>query len=403
MKHPLRIVVLGYLVRCPLGGMAWHHLQYVAGLARLGHQVWFVEDSGDDPWAACYDPSRGTTDADPSYGLEFARNAFELLGLPDCWAYFDAFESRWHGPRREDIEAVCAGADLLINLSGSNPLRPWTAGISRRIYLDTDPVFTQVRHLADDRRRRLAAAHNVFFTFGENITRPGHGIPDDGFPWQPTRQPVVLDLWPQGSGIGDGRFTTVMQWDNSIQDVPRQFEGRRYGRKAESFAAYADLPMRCDATFEIGLGGKDAPRGRLGNLGWILRDPLEVTRDPSTYREFIAASLAEFSVAKEGYVTARSGWFSERSAAYLASVRPVVVQDTGFTDWLDTDGGVLAFKDLDEACAAVEDVMARYEFHCHQARRVAACYFDSTTVLRSLLDRVMGAEPVTMGRNSTAK
>ncbi|NNM28699.1 MAG: hypothetical protein HKO57_04210, partial [Akkermansiaceae bacterium] len=291
---------------------------------------------------------------------------------------------------------------LVINLSGSNVLRPWTAGIPRRVYLDTDPVFTQVRNLHDEQRRGLTAAHNAFFTFGENIDRPGHGIPEDGFPWQPTRQPVVLDLWPPGPGPGDGPFTTVMQWDNSIQDVPRQFEGRRYGRKAESFEPYAGLPGRCGATFEIALGGADAPRERLEKLGWVLRDPLEVTRDPTTYREFLAASRAEFSVAKEGYVTARSGWFSERSAAYLASGRPAVVQDTGFTDWLEADGGVLAFTDLDEACAAVEEVTARYEFHCREARRVAASYFDSGKVLPSLLERAMSPDSAIAGDTTTA-
>jgi hypothetical protein len=374
--------------------MAWHHLQYVAGMARLGHEVWFLEDSGDDPWA-CYDPSRGTTDADPSCGLEFARKSFELVGLPDCWAYFDAFESKWHGPRRNDIEEICARADLVINLSGSNVLRPQLAGIPRRVYLDTDPVFTQIRNLVDERRKRLTAGHNLFFTFGENINQPGHGIPDDGFPWQPTRQPVVLDFWPQEPGRPDGPFTTVMQWDNSIQNVPRRFAGRRYGRKAESFEAYVDLPGRCEATFEIALGGTNEIRERLESLGWVLRDPLEVTRDPSTYREFLSASQAEFSVAKEGYVIAQSGWFSERSAAYLASGRPVVVQDTGFTDWLSAEGGVLAFSNLEEACAAAKAVTDRYEFHCREARRLAEHYFDSDKVLQSLLERAMSSDPAT--------
>ena len=212
---------------------------------------------------------------------------------------------------------------------------------------------------------------------------------------------MVLALWPQSPGIADGPFTTIMQWDNSIQDAPRLFAGRRYGRKAESIEPYADLPSRCKATFEIGLGGADAPRERLESLGWVLRDPLELTRNPSTYREFIADSMAEFSVAKEGYITARSGWFSERSAAYLASGRPVVVQDTGFTDWLEADGGVLAFKNPEEACAAVADVRARYGFHCREARRVAARCFDSDMVLRSLVERAM--LPVASDNKSTTR
>src|SRR6266496_125414 len=118
----LRIVVLGYIVRGPLAGLAWHHLQYVMGLAKLGHDVYFVEDSGDSPWC-CYDPTRHVTDADPTYGLRFARPVFERAGLAARWAYFDAHTLSWLGPGADRILEVCASADLLLNLGGVNPLR----------------------------------------------------------------------------------------------------------------------------------------------------------------------------------------------------------------------------------------------------------------------------------------
>lgn len=388
----LRIIVLGYIIRCPLGGMAWHYLQYVLGLQQLGHDVCFLEDSGDEPWA-CYDPSRGTNDTDPSYGLSFAGKAFGRLGMGTCWAYYDAFRQVWHGPRSANILDFCSAADVMINLSGSNCLRPWTAEIPSRVYVDTDPVFTQIRNLADETRRRRTAEHNSFFTFGENVTNRKCGIPVDGFPWQPTRQPVVLDSWPVVPGPVDGPFTTVMQWDNAIQSVPRLHGGRHYGRKSDSFEPYANLPQRCPARFALAIGGAEAPGDRLRGLGWNVLDPLELTRDPFCYREFVQDSMAEFSVAKEGYVSARSGWFSERSAAYLASGRPVVVQDTGFTDWLEADGGVVAFTNPDEALAGLQNVMDRYEWHCREARRVARDYFDANGVLRSLLQRAVPYAP----------
>lgn len=178
--NKLRIVVLGYVVRGPLGGMAWHHLQYALGLAQLGHDVYFVEDSDDYP--ACYDPSRHITDTDPTYGLRFAANTFARVGLGDHWAYFDAHASRWYGPCAERILGVCATADLVLNVSGVNPLRPWLADTAVRILIDTDPVFTQIRHLADPAARSQSQKHTAFFSFGENIENSISSIPRDGFP-----------------------------------------------------------------------------------------------------------------------------------------------------------------------------------------------------------------------------
>src|SRR5437764_344950 len=208
----LRIVLLGYIVRGPLGGLAWHHLQYALGLDRLGHEVYFVEDSDDYP--SCYDPERGVTDTDPSYGLRFAKDTFEKVGLGGCWAYHDAHTGRWLGPCAGRIVTACASADLLLNLSAVNPLRPWFLEVPVRVLVDTDPVFTQINHLTDPKARDAALKHNVFFSFGETVGSEQGSTPDDGFPWRATRQPIVLDAWPVTPGPPDGKFTTVMQWDS---------------------------------------------------------------------------------------------------------------------------------------------------------------------------------------------
>jgi hypothetical protein len=381
----LRIVVLGYLVRGPLGGLAWHHLQYVLGLARLGHTVTFAEDSDDYP--SCYDPDRGVVDADPAYGLRFAAETFGRVELGGRWAYHDAHTARWLGPCAERIGDIFASADLLLNLSGVNPLRPWALEVPARVLVDTDPAFTQVRHLTDPAARSLAEAHTAFFSFGENIARRGRSeVPVDGFAWQPTRQPVVLEAWPMTPGPATGLFTTVMQWDSY---PARTYRGRRYGMKADSFGPYLDLPARAGAVFELALGSASAPRDLLREKGWQLRDPLAVTRDPWTYQRYLTGSKAEFGVAKHGYVASRSGWFSERSACYLASGRPVLVQDTGFTDWLPSGAGVLAFGTPEEAAAGVEEVGRRYDFHCRAARNLAEEFFDARKVLPSLLERAL--------------
>jgi hypothetical protein len=377
----LRIIVLGYIVRGPLGGLAWHHLQYVMGLSLLGHEVYFVEDSDD--YEGCYNPQTGITGSDPSYGLRFAEHSFKMVELQDRWAYYDAHTLCWHGPCAENIMGICEHADVLLNVSGVNPIRPWFGNIPIRVLIDTDPAFTQIRHLNDPAARQLALKHNVFLTFAENFGTEGCVVPDDGLPWQATRQPVVLQAWPVVPAPKDGNFTTVMQWDSY---KVREHNGIRYGMKSSSFEPYLDLPRYTDARLELAVGSETAPRKLLKENGWLVCDPLEVTRDLNTYRQYIQRSKAEFSIAKHGYVVTRSGWFSERSANYLASGRPVLVQETGFSSWMNSGAGVIAFNSPDEAIAGIEQIYRNYALHCEAARAVAEAYFDSSMVLTGMIE-----------------
>jgi hypothetical protein len=381
----LRIIVLGYIVRGPVGGLAWHHLQYVMGLAHCGHDVYFAEDSGDTPWS-CYDPTRHTMDTDPTFGLQFASQTFESVGLADRWAYYDAHTSRWLGPYANRILKTCTTADILLNLSGVNPLRPWLMDIPVKVFVDTDPAFTQIRHLTDATAQNLAIQHTAFFSFGENIGLSRCSIPDDRLPWQTTRQPIVLKRWPVKPGPAQGKFTTVMQWDSL---APRIYNGRRYGMKSDTFGPYIDLPQRVGPILELAVGNPTAPRDLLRANGWAVSNPLETALDPWTYQDYIQQSKAEFGVAKHGYVVTRSGWFSERSAAYLGSGRPVVIQETGFSDWLQTGAGVIPFSTPEDAIAGIEEVNRRYDFHCRTARAIAEEYFASDKVLSRLIDKAM--------------
>ena len=378
----MRIIVLGYIVRGPLGGLVWHHLQYVMGLHRLGHDVTFIEDSDD--YESCYDPVRDATTSDPSFGLEFTSAVFDFAGISERWAYFDAHSNTWFGPGGAAAREMLRSADLLLNLSGVNPMRAWFLNAPHRVLIDTDPVFTQIRHLKDNKKMRDAQAHTAFFTFGENFGKRECSIPGDGLPWLPTRQPIVLDAWPVRPGRPGANFTTVMQWDSY---PAQEHGGRSFGMKSASFNPYLDLPRRTEDKLELAIGSSSAPRDQLRNYGWIVTDPLAVTRTAATYQEFIRDSKAEFTVAKHGYVATRSGWFSERSAAYLASGRPVVTEDTGFSDWLRADGGVMAFDSPDSAAAAIERVNRDYARQCRRARAVAEEFFESGAVLNHLLRR----------------
>jgi hypothetical protein len=375
-------VVLGYIVRGPLGGLAWHHLQYAMCAAALGHDVYFLEDSGDSP-NCCYDPERGVVDANPEYGLRFASDAFGGVGLDGRWAYYDAHTRRWLGPASGRALEICKEADVLLNVSGVNPIRPWLEGIPVRALIDTDPVFTQIRNIRDEAARARTVQHTSFFSSGENIGNAVSTVPDDGFPWRPTRQPLALDAWRVTPPPKAARYTTVMHWHSYRME---KYAGRFYGMKAQSFWRYMDLPRQAGVTLEIALGGDDRRRPLLEQNGWILRDPLTVVPDPWSYRRFIEESRGEFTVAKQAYAVTRCGWFSERSAAYLASGRPVVTQNTGFREWLPADKGVLAFDSPAEASAAIAEVEGRYGEHSAAAREIATEYFEGRRIVAQLID-----------------
>lgn len=383
----LRVIVLGYIVRGPVGGLASYFLQYLTGLAQLGHDVYFFEVGDDYP--SCYDPSRDLTDADPKYGLRFATNIFNRIGLDDRWAYHDARTSCWLGPCADRIDEVCSTADLLLNVGGVNRLEPRLCEVPVRAFVDQDPVFTQVKHLTDSTARDRALHHTAFLTIGENIGRSTASIPPDGLPWQVTRQPIVLDAWPLTPGPTRGKFTTVMQWESYPAS---EYRGVRYGLKSDSFGPFLDLPDRLGRIFELAVGGPAVPYELLRRKGWEPRNPLEVTQDPWTYQRYIQQSKAEFSVVKQAYVISRSGWFGDRSAAYLASGRPVLVQETGFSDWLPTGAGLLPFTSLDDVWSGLDAIQSRYEFHCQAARAIADEYFDSRKVLSRLVEGAMNPD-----------
>ena len=388
----LRIIVIGSLIREPTGGHAWANLSYVHGLAELGHDVYYIEDSDDYP--ACYDPKISAASTDPTYGLRFAANALSRLGLGDRWAYYDAHAGEWKGERARDARAICKSADLILSYSGmwNNPLREWFETVPRRATIDGDPGFTQVRNLAEPAFRGRCETYTAFFTIGANIGKPGCTIPADGFPWEVTRLPVSLGAWPYAPGPRNGRYTTVIQWETF--PGPIQYGGLMLANKSESFRPFSELPRQLGPIFDIAVRSRwTSPDAMLRQAGWGIADIDGISRDPWTYQAFIQASKGEFSIAKAGYVETRSGWFSERSAAYLASGRPVLHQDTGFSDWLPCGKGVFAFRSPEEVIDAVSRVDADYDAHCRAARKLAEEFFAAACVLPPLIEAAMAREP----------
>jgi hypothetical protein len=373
----LNIVCSGFLIRYPLGGFSWHHLQYLVGLQRMGHEVTYFEDYG---WPnSCYDPARGDMTADPGYGIAYLLSLLRPYGLDGRWCYL-AEDRTTHGMPRERLAQLCSECDVYLNLSNINWI-PELEQCRRRVLVDTDPVFTQIgAHGLGGPFSR----YHALFSYGENAHRPGCDMPTGGVRWLPTRQPVVLDLWSVEPADPTAPFTTVMNWSSL---GVREHQGQVYGQKDREFESFFSLPRDIGEVMEVAISAPAAVRKRLADGGWRLADPLEVTGSPWSYQRYLRASRAEFSVAKHGYVSTRCGWFSERSAAYLASARPVIVQDTGFSDFLPCGRGLLAYRTLEEVVAAMRLLDDDYEAHCRAARAVAEEYFDAHKVLTDLLER----------------
>jgi len=372
----LNILCSGFLVRYPLGGFSWHHSQYLIGLCRLGHKVTYFEHYG---WAdSCYNPALNAVSSDPGYGLGFIKQLTERYGLNFHWSYISE-DGTTYGMSREQLAQTCRDADVYFNLSNINWI-PELEDCRRRVLVDTDPVFTQIGAHGSG---GPFANYQRLFTYGENVHQPGCEMPTGGARWLPTRQPVVLDLWPVRPGNVSAPLTTVMHW-SPFGTRPQL---SHYGQKDREFEPYFGLPRSTGQTMQLACGPPTTARERLLEGGWQLVHPLEVTRDPWVYQEYILSSRAEFSVAKHGYVSTQCGWFSERSAAYLASGRPVLVQDTGFSAWLKTGAGVIPFRNIDHVMSGIEEINTRYDFHCRAAKAVAEEYFDARQVLADLLER----------------
>ena len=386
MTRGARVIVAGYFVRFPIGGYVWQALHYLLGFARLGCEVLFYEDSAYYPLA--YDPRSGTSGENYAFGVRRLREVLDEFGFAGRWAFWDVARNEFHGLSKEETHRHFAEADVLVNVAGVNRLGEWRLP-SARIYLDIDPAFTQIRlENKDAMLRGLLAEHNLFFTFGENVGTSRSPLPTGGLEWRPSRPPVVCDLWDGAPPPAvDAAFTTVGKWDAAGRDV--ELGGVRYHwRKSLAWRKFLDLPARTGERFELAMDVEQVPRDlrALAAREWAVRSPTSVSADPFVYRRYIQASKGEFSAAKEVNVRLRSGWFSDRSACYLAAGRPVVTQDTGFGDVLPAGEGLFAYRTLDDAVAAVRAIMSEPERHSRAARRVAEDYFAARHVVEKLLE-----------------
>jgi hypothetical protein len=384
----MKVVVTGLIAAYPLGGVAWDYLAYVSGFRRLGCEVLYLEDTGQ--WL--YDPWARTFTAEVHRHVEWLDATLRHASgtAPLRWA-LRAPDGAYHGCSLEAVSSFCRGADLFLNVSGACWLRDAYRGARRTAYLDTDPCYSQAKLFAVEHGTATAdqaysvgliRAHDRFFTFAEAIDQPGCTIPSCGLRWIPTRQPIVIDDWPFTFTPAAWAYATVMSWKTDVT-LPN-LAGVTYGGKDVEFLKFLELPRRVRTPLEVAVSGS-APRELLIRHGWRIVDAHARSHSPAVYRDYLRSARGEWSIAKNAYVASGSGWFSTRSAAFLALGKPVVVQDTGWSRRYPTGAGLFAFRTAEEAAAALDTVEGDYLQHCDAARALAEGQFAAERVLTQLL------------------
>jgi hypothetical protein len=362
-------------------GMAWNWMHHAVGLRKLGHEVYYVEEV-EPRW--CVDSRGQPCRFEDSLNRGLFQTIMERFGfLGSACQVYNGGEATF-GMTLDALVAVAREADLLLNISGHVKTDRLLGRAKRRVYVDQDPVYTQL-WLAEYGKDLNLRAHDAFVSVGLNIGTPLTPIPGGGVEWRHALPPVVLDYWPYRFDPSCCRFTTIASW-SGFGDLC--YRGEWYGSKEEEFRRFAGLPPAAGQEFEVALRRhreEDEGVRRLRENGWVLTEASRIA-DLSRYQDYIARSRAEIGIAKNAYVKGRSGWFSDRTAHYLASGKPALVQSTGFERHLPTGRGLLAFGSLEEAVAGVEAINQDYEGHCRAAREIAAEFLDYRKVLPKLLD-----------------
>jgi hypothetical protein len=374
-----RILVESLMVRYPLAGMISWTLQYLVGLDRLGHDVVLVERANHD--YACFDPVSGTSGLDCHRGVAAVDDALRRAGLEQRWCFVDSHGTHF-GKTARQLTELFNTADIFIAMTFEECWHDRARDVPCRVLLDGDPVFRQILHRQAAQAGRSVPHYDAYFTAGLSIQAPDAKIPDDGIDWRPLPHPVATELFAFSLPKRENALTTIMNWQSydSIED-----NGVRYGHKDLEFENFIGLPRCVRHPFEVAIAGA-APLDRLISQGWKIADAHEVTLNIRRFHRFIRESLGEFSVCKHAYVVSRSGWFSDRSGAYLASGRPVILEDTGFSHHLPCGEGLFAFTDVESAVDAIDRVRREPERHARVAREIACAELEATKVMARLMD-----------------
>jgi hypothetical protein len=378
---------MGFMGSCPIAGVIWQHLHYIIGLQRLGHEVYYIEDSARIP----YNPVTFDTNNDFTYAANLLTRLAEEFAFKSRWSFCARYLSDYPtaGLPLRRIRQLYKSADAIFNVCGTQEFNDDLLTSDRILYIESDPGVEQIK--VDQKVRSTIdylKRHHALFTFGENVGTKRFPVPVHGLKWNPTRQPVVVDLWKSHRApMGAALFTSIANWSTSgLKDI--EWRGEKYlWSKSREFVKFMRAPKIAGEPFELATDIKDEKvRNEFLENRWRFRSPHKLSVNYSSYRNYIRRSKGEFTSAKDQYVRLHSGWFSDRSACYLAAGRPVITQQTGFADLYRGDG-LFAFRTLPEIGEAVQQINRDYAKHARGAFILAREIFDAEKVLAALLER----------------
>ena len=382
-----RTVVMGFMGSMPIAGVIWQHIHYLVGLQRLGHDVYYIEDSARLP----YNPETFEINNEFDYAAWLLNRLSQEFGFKNRWGFCARYlpGTPTAGLPLKKIRQLYRDADAILNICGAQEFNDDLLVSDSILYTESDPGVEQIKI---DKGVRSTVSylgrHHALFTFGENVGTKSFPVPTHGFKWLPTRQPVVTDLWKTNRSPSRAAvFTSVANWSTSgLKDIT--WRGEKYlWSKSREFLRFISAPKESGETFELATNINDAKtRANFERRGWRLSSPLQMSVDYWLYRDYIRRSKGEFTVAKDQYVRLNTGWFSDRSVCYLAAGRPVIIQETGFTKIYGGKAGLLSFRSLGEIVDAVKMINADYVKHSRAARALAREFFEAKKVLKSILD-----------------
>jgi hypothetical protein len=379
MTKPLAILV-GFIGKLPFAGMSFYNLHYIGGLQALGYEVHYVECNNEP--CTCYDPVADQMTDDPTYAVEYLRDVLPRFGVAKDRISFIDRQGRCHGAGWDDLRRDLGEADFLLTLCEA----AWQDEFelcSRRAFVDGDPLFTQASMLdSTSAMARALGNYDTLFTYATRMGADDCTVPSAGRKWIPTRPVVATRYWEPAPSLASSPVAGLVMWTGGTEVT---LASGVYGFKNREFEKFMELPRRTSQNFVLAVGGA-APRERLRASGWKLLEPLQISGTLEAYQAFLASCRADLGIAKHAYVASRSGWFSDRSTCYLAAGRPVLHQETGFTDWLPPGKGVLAFSTIEEVLDGLERLDADYELHARAARAIAEEHFEAATVVGRMLD-----------------
>jgi len=379
---------MGFMGSMPIAGVIWQHVHYVVGLQRLGHDVYYIEDSARLP----YNPETFEVNDEFDYAAKVLGKLADEFEFKDRWAFCARYlkNNPTAGLPLKKIRQLYREADAILNICGTQEFNDDLLKSDRIIYVESDPGVEQIKIDKGIKSTiDYLCRHHALFTFGENVGTKHFPVPNHGFMWHATRQPIVTDLWktnhaPKRAAL----FTSIANWSTSgLKDIT--WRGKKYlWSKSREFLRFVAAPKKAGETFELATNIQDRKtREKFEDNDWRFTSPIQMSVDYWLYRDYIQQSKGEFTVAKDQYVRLNTGWFSDRSACYLAAGRPVITQETGFTEHYGGDAGLLAFRSLNEVAEAAQEINADYKKHSGAARQIAREIFEAEKVLKSLLDR----------------